>query len=92
MFIFAFDFLFLRLIIYFCVCLFAFAFGCMFLHPYEYTKKHTANRVNSWRLIFLSRKNSAYFLNAPRTSRNAHATHKNNAKHAHERAHTILLC
>ena len=23
----------------------------MFLHWYKYTKKHTANKVNSWRLI-----------------------------------------
>ena len=54
LFIFAFGYLFLplRLVIYFCVSLFDFAFGCKFLHPYKYTnRKHTANRVNSWRPI-----------------------------------------
>ena len=57
-FIFVFDCLFLRLIIYFCVSLFTFAFGCMFLRWYKYTKKHTANRVNSWCPIFSARLNS----------------------------------
>ena len=28
-------------------------FGCVFLRWHKYTKKHTANRVNSWRPIEL---------------------------------------